>query len=356
MTIKRREREKNLDALDHYELLESIVDITRSPDRKAIERSLLVALVTHIPCLRVSIVPRPFDDGESLSELIALDRSKFLTSPQDSWDSSGRPLHQDALLRALGGETVCLCESEKFSYFFPLTDGQRVVSSLAVESNLNLESYLRVVDALLNIYTNYLAILKESESDKLTGLLNRRTFDGKFQALVAQQQRQFERQAELGGQKRSAKNEACSWLGIVDIDHFKSINDKFGHLYGDEILLLLSQKMQHFFRRADLLFRFGGEEFVVLLEPTDEGGANAAFTRFCQSIAAIDFPQVNQVTISIGFAPIAIDSSSSEVFGHADQALYVAKHRGRNQVSSYSALIKSGDIKPLETPQDIDIF
>ncbi|MAZ86336.1 MAG: GGDEF domain-containing protein [Cellvibrionaceae bacterium] len=357
MTIRHGDPTIDTDILDHQKLLESIVDITCSPDRQAIERALVVALVTNIPCLRAAVVPKPFDDRDALREFVALNRSRFNDDLHQGWNLD-ELAHEmlPPLRKALGGEASVDRTDAGYHYFFPLTDTQNVVASLTVESRRNLEPHLKVVDALLKIYANYLAVLKESESDKLTGLLNRRTFDGKFQALISQQRRHAGQQATVRDQKRTKKEAAHSWLGIIDIDHFKAINDKFGHLYGDEILLLLSQRMQLFFRRADLLFRFGGEEFVVLLEPTDEAGASSAFKRFCETVATFGFPQVNQVTISIGFAPIALDSSSSEVFGHADQALYFAKREGRNQVASYSALIKSGHIQPLTASDDVDLF
>ena len=69
------------------------------------------------------------------------------------------------------------------------------------------------------------------------------------------------------------------WLGVVDIDHFKAVNDRFGHLIGDEVLLLLSRIMRGCFRHSDQLYRFGGEEFVVLLLCHDETHATAAFER-----------------------------------------------------------------------------
>lgn len=145
-------------------------------------------------------------------------------------------------------------------------------------------------------------------------------------------------------------------MGIIDIDHFKRINDEYGHIYGDEILLLLSRQMQTFFRRADLLFRFGGEEFVVLLEPTNERGAKTAFLRFLTQISEYEFPQVGQVTISIGYAPIHADSVSTDVFGRADQALYHAKEHGRNQVASYLELVASGVLTQVVTEENIDLF
>lgn len=72
-------------------------------------------------------------------------------------------------------------------------------------------------------------------------------------------------------------------MGVLDIDHFKSINDRFGHLYGDEVLLLLSRIMRKNFREGDLLFRYGGEEFIVLLQNVDEERAKCVLERLRQA-------------------------------------------------------------------------
>jgi Diguanylate cyclase, GGDEF domain len=92
-----------------------------------------------------------------------------------------------------------------------------------------------------------------------------------------------------------------SWLGLVDIDKFKCINDNYGHLFGDEVLLLVSQLMKKSFRGTDQLFRFGGEEFVIVLDHATTEGVEVAFDRLRETIAAFEFPQVGRVTISLGY-------------------------------------------------------
>src|SRR3546814_19890916 len=82
------------------------------------------------------------------------------------------------------------------------------------------------------------------------------------------------------------------WLAVADIDHFKRINDTLGHLYGDEVLLLLAQVMKRSFRHDDLLFRFGGEEFVIVISAPDRGSANIAFDKFRRNVETFTFPQV----------------------------------------------------------------
>ncbi|MDD2758921.1 MAG: GGDEF domain-containing protein, partial [Methylomonas sp.] len=126
-----------------------------------------------------------------------------------------------------------------------------------------------------------------------------------------------------------------SWFAILDIDHFKRVNDTFGHLYGDEVLLLFSQMMEKHFRYNDFLFRFGGEEFVVILNLADQASAESVFERFRQRIAEHEFPTVGQVTVSIGVTHVDSAIMPSILLDRADKALYHAKASGRNQVIVY---------------------
>jgi len=131
-------------------------------------------------------------------------------------------------------------------------------------------------------------------------------------------------------------------LGAMDIDHFKRVNDTYGHLYGDEVLLHFAQLMERHFRYTDFLFRFGGEEFIVLLTNTDATGARRALERFRQIVSEFDFPSVGQVTVSIGFTRIEPETLPTTLVDWSDRALYYAKEHGRNQVVHYA------DIRPAD--------
>jgi len=109
----------------------------------------------------------------------------------------------------------------------------------------------------------------------------------------------------------------------------------FGHLYGDEVLLHFSQLMQKSFRYNDFLFRFGGEEFVVVLNLVNKAAAMMVFDRFRQAVEAFNFPTVGQVTVSIGVTHIDSQALPASLLDHADKALYQSKETGRNQVIFY---------------------
>ena len=143
---------------------------------------------------------------------------------------------------------------------------------------------------------------------------------------------------------------------FIDIDRFKSINDSYGHLFGDEVLLLVSQLMKRCFRGADQLFRFGGEEFVVLLDRASDAGAQIVLERLRATIEEYPFPQVGHVTISVGYTQVARHDVSTTCVERADAALYYAKSHGRNNVRNCEALVASGDIAAKSKDSDVELF
>ena len=147
------------------------------------------------------------------------------------------------------------------------------------------------------------------------------------------------------------------WLGMIDIDRFKAVNDGFGHLIGDEVLLLLSRLMRSTFRFHDRLYRFGGEEFVVLMRCDGEAEAHGAFERLRRNTLAYPFPQVGRITVSIGFAELRAGDSPSAAIERADRAVYYAKAHGRDQVQSHAELLARGEIEASsENIGDVELF
>jgi diguanylate cyclase (GGDEF)-like protein len=190
-----------------------------------------------------------------------------------------------------------------------------------------------VVEGFAKIYKNFLNLLDYSERDTLTSLLNRKSFDETF--FKATQVRVPVYTGVSHGDKRIASMAHGYWLGVIDIDHFKRVNDGFGHLIGDEVLLLVARIMRSTFRHEDRLYRFGGEEFVVLLRAQDEAAAHAVFERFREHIEAYRFPQVGTITVSIGHTRVLRNDTPSSAFERADKVVYMAKSQGRNQVICY---------------------
>jgi diguanylate cyclase (GGDEF)-like protein len=150
---------------------------------------------------------------------------------------------------------------------------------------------------------------------------------------------------------------ATSWLAMVDIDHFKKINDSYGHVCGDEVLLLLAQKMRQYFRSSDLIFRFGGEEFVLVFEPCDHDSIKAKIEKFMELIRSTHFPFVKTMSVSIGMSRISPYDFPITVLEQADKALYYAKENGRDQLCFYEQLIEQQLIaQQNDESNDIDLF
>jgi diguanylate cyclase (GGDEF)-like protein len=183
----------------------------------------------------------------------------------------------------------------------------------------------QTIAGFLRVYSNQLGLLDYGDRDELTGLLNRRTFNTYFRQVLA-------------------PPVPRAVIAVADIDFFKRINDRFGHPYGDEVLILLARLMANVFSGRDGLFRFGGEEFVVILTDISTRDATLALEDFRRAVAAENFPQVGQVTVSIGHSLVLRDDSGAAAFGRADEALYCAKQLGRNQVQCREGLVRDGTL------------
>jgi GGDEF domain-containing protein len=151
---------------------------------------------------------------------------------------------------------------------FPLVAEGDALGVVEVQSTERLTAGMkRTVCSILRIYRNFHGLLDYSERDTLTGLLNRKTFDEAF--LKTAHEGAVSMGESEGDRRHGGAGPVKHWLGVVDIDHFKQVNDRFGHLIGDEVLLLVARILRSTFRFQDRLYRFGGEEFVVLLRCTD---------------------------------------------------------------------------------------
>jgi len=201
------------------------------------------------------------------------------------------------------------------------------------------------IGSFLRIFQNHVNLIDDAECDPLTGLFNRKTFDARFNSLLALQRAAHNNPGFGSGERRVIRPGEYHWIAVADIDHFKLVNDRFGHLYGDEVLILLARLMMRGFRMEDRLFRFGGEEFVIVLSPCAPAGAAMVLERFRTAIERFDFPQVMRVTISMGYTRVRLDDMPSVAVGRADEALYYAKRNGRNRVCSYEHLVAAGDVQ-----------
>lgn len=238
---------------------------------------------------------------------------------------------------------------------FPLLSEVQSVGVLEITSDGPLTPVQRhLVDHFLRIHRNVLGLLDYSERDTLTGLLNRKTFEDNFQRVAAQDLAPAARPGGDGARRSSLA--AASWLAVVDVDHFKRVNDRFGHLIGDEVLLLLSRLLRASFRAHDRLYRFGGEEFVALMHCDGADGVAAALERLRERVASYAFPQVGRVTVSIGFARLRPGDTPALAFERADAAMYLAKDGGRNQVAQHDDRAPATGGAAAERLSEVELF
>jgi diguanylate cyclase (GGDEF)-like protein len=197
-----------------------------------------------------------------------------------------------------------------------------VFMSLLQRNNLNLQSlHSELEQALKQVKKSEAHFSKLARIDPLTGLYNRRDF---FEKLPL----------EL---EKSARNRYPMALLLLDIDHFKRVNDNYGHPAGDEVLRSFADICKAVSRRIDYVARIGGEEFAILLSHLDQDEAHLLAERLLATVAnaKIELPQDNvfiSVSVSIGLAMQQTNEDGEQLLNRADQALYTAKKSGRNQV------------------------
>ncbi|MCR8633082.1 diguanylate cyclase [Paenibacillus radicis (ex Xue et al. 2023)] len=160
-------------------------------------------------------------------------------------------------------------------------------------------------------------LVELSTTDKLTGLKNRRFFQEKLEEQIALYSKT--------GQPFS--------LFILDIDHFKKVNDTYGHQTGDYVLEKLAGILKSHSRKEDIAARYGGEEFVLILPNMDVLESKILAENLRQTIASSAWEIIGSLTVSIGIATITPQDSNTSILKNADQALYASKANGRNRVT-----------------------
>lgn len=162
-------------------------------------------------------------------------------------------------------------------------------------------------------------IKKLSITDKLTQLNNRLKLDETLKNEIT----------------RIERSDSVSSLIMVDIDHFKKVNDNYGHQVGDLVLVEIATILSSNIREADVLGRWGGEEFMIILPFTDKNGAIICANKLRLKIANHKFEGLGQVTASFGISQVRTGMTAEDIVASADAALYRAKDLGRNRVVSY---------------------
>ena len=340
-------------------VIEHLADLTGFRDRDVLDVSLVGALMDLLRPDEVGIHRVVGEDAQRcwLTRAI-MKRGDTVARADPLWAEPGSL----PLLDAFPARLACLHGEEAFELpgppavaYFPMATEWQAVGVLEITTSEPLTAEdLRLVSSILRIYRNFQGLLDYSERDTLTGLLNRKTFDESFMKAVAEPTLPPpEGDAE---DRRTAAQRCRYWMGVIDIDHFKRVNDTYGHLIGDEVLLLLARLMRASFRFDDRLYRFGGEEFVVLMRCTDAPAAALALERLRVHVERHLFPQVGHITVSIGFTELKRGDTPSGAFERADKAVYFAKGQGRNQVRHHAELVASGHLEDDTKIGDVELF
>ncbi len=232
---------------------------------------------------------------------------------------------------------------------YPLKNSKaETIAVIVIQALIDDSELSNTISMVLHVYQNFAGLIRDNEHDTLTGLLNRKTFDSKVNKVMSLMHKEKTRKDD--------KNNNHYFIVIFDIDHFKKVNDVYGHLMGDEVLLLFSQMMTETFREKDMLFRYGGEEFVGVFECSDPLDILIVLERFRKKVAYYAFPQVGKVTVSIGYTQILQYDTTVQMVERADLALYYAKNNGRNRICYYEELVETGQLVESKIEGEIELF
>jgi diguanylate cyclase (GGDEF)-like protein len=212
----------------------------------------------------------------------------------------------------------------------PLLVAGKVIGSVLVEHEEELddrddrvlqESVTQAAPVLANMRTIAIAESRAA-TDPLTGLANRRALQDTLNRMAAHASRAVSSMAAIA----------------MDLDHFKQINDRYGHDAGDTVLAAVGELLRTFVRESDFVSRMGGEEFIILTPDTGRDGAAVLAEKLREAISRIEVPGIDEsVTASLGVAVMPDDAGTGEqLLRHADRALYLAKELGRNRVETTS--------------------
>ncbi|NRR33467.1 diguanylate cyclase [Oxalobacteraceae bacterium] len=211
----------------------------------------------------------------------------------------------------------------------------------------------QLLEKNLELERAYKALEDVSLTDQLTGLRNRRFFLQHVDADVSMALRRYDNPGRAEGAEREEPQDRDLVFFMVDLDHFKEVNDRYGHAAGDSILVQMQERLREVFRESDYLIRWGGEEFLVLARATHRDEARVVAERIRCAVADRDFELPDGMrlakTCSIGFACFPFLPSQprllswSQVVELADQGLYIAKRSGRN---AWAALYSTDKTQP----------
>ena len=340
------------------QILQNLVEMTGHRDHVRLEVSVLSTMqrlpyVTSVRALELieqtegtMVRPRSWQQNGKICSTDAEEEASVISQPLSTYP---------ALEECIQNNRNCAMQTlgpARHAIWLPIWMHNKVRTCIEISQSRPFTTQrLEVLQGIFHVYQNYQSLLDYSERDALTGLLNRKTFDEQISRFAS-----LPSAPSMHPQELPEEDRPDQWIAVIDIDHFKQVNDRFGHLFGDEVLILVANLLRSSFRAQDRIFRFGGEEFVVLLRNVSLRDAKQIFERLRTTVQAHQFPQLGQVTISLGFACTRM-RSPVEILGQADQALYYAKQNGRNRVCHYESLLAEGAFgEKVTNHEDMELF
>jgi len=327
-------------------ILSSLVELTRQREQSAIRSKLLTVLIETSDVAWLLLLSM---DVEEFSEICILDRMPNRKAQKSAQHYPRAILEQqDAFVQCAKTATPVWVETlpDFKAIIFPLAAEEHQEFLVVFDETISGQTE-RVVQSILDLYSNFLKLVLETTQDPLTRLLNRGAFDYDLPANLIQMNQ------HPGTSLGEASAGLSGFLVMLDLDNFKRINDQFGHLYGDEVLLTFSSILREALHEHGKMYRYGGEEFTAIIPRMGLQTLQTVLENLRKAVAEHDFPQVGQVTVSIGVAELQRNSLPSTLIDLADKALYLSKENGRNRVTFYADYAHDA---PQHTQEQADIF
>ena len=320
-----------------HEVLESIVLLTEQRDQRSLEHSLFHSLEEMLEGVECQVLE--FHETEGFRVIHTTQQGHDLpeTILSMAQTTAGQEETRDTLFSGMHFLFIDLTVKD-------FTAPRTLVLWRATWDDTD----TRLALGMVRVYMNFTRLLFDSEKDTLTGLYNRKRLEKRLAEITT---------AHLNSRRQVDREGHGEFLALLDLDRFKKINDDHGHLIGDEVLIIFANILQQSLRESDTCFRYGGEEFLILLHDVTREHAQAALERIRHNVEDHAFPQVGKVTVSIGLSAINCQlQPASLTIGEADRALYYAKAHGRNQVRDYQALVQEGLIAAPQRDGGMELF